>query len=647
MSRAKVYLLLLLLFIDAASVAALYLRHIGVSTRPSVSTASTCIWRAYVIEYPEGLGPWNTVLVAENTSTHVYYPVVLLPWPLHKLRLWSSPLSSWEAYRLALTEPQLYAATKHPAPVKKTVYTWRRTRTWLAILPCKGQGYSREELGNFTTLARSEPVKGVVFIAALWKGVTQPINPVLLPLSTGWIHVLVYGYYGCIYRSRRIISALKFAGLVELHVTGMLLDKLSRAVAGIVRLHRVNITAINITEAPAHKVSIYRESFLGSFLVTHFGPDIGMVGFSGDIYRIFGFYVFSDKMRTRISIGETLSSSNETITVAQFEAAGHLDVVVSVLPAVRPATTSLDFTTDTPHGAIYSYPLGFVHLTTEKPLSDCNTISSYETIFLANTVHVKSPGVEIPVYVSAPRLMSIGPRNALLIEARVSTKTSIEILIDGLPVCRGIGGCNATIKYPWIYPLMLEPVISGEPLEVAILSNKTITLTSLELIYGLCSPERSMSSPRYVLIEPVDPRTLAPMGIVAIKIDAPRNKIRIEGEAVGAFTMTLRGALIDLNKSTLETYILPPKRGWFSAADKVLQPHINWIDDWEPFLSMLNYALGNPMVVLTRNSVSFIYNKAYGDMTIAYKPESTEAVAVITHRVPGAHNPIRITLRLR
>jgi len=640
MSRAQAYLLILLLLIDAASAAALYLRHIGINTRPLISTASTCLSEAYVVEFPEGLGPWNTVLVAESTSTHVYYPVALLPWPLYELRLWSSQPSSWETYRVALTEPQLYAAAKHPAPIKKTVYAWRRTRTWLAILPCKSQGYAREELGNFTILARSGQVNGIIFIAAMWRGVTQPINPILLPLSTGWTHVLVYGYYGDIHRGRRIITAKKLAGLVELPVTDALLDKLSSAIVGVARLYKLGTAGI---EAPGHWVSVYREGLLA----TRFSPYAGVEGIDGDIYRIAGFYVFSDEMSTRIAIGETISSSNEAITAAQFRAAGHLDVVVSVLPAIQPAVISMHFITDTPHGAIYSYTLEHIYSSTEKPPSNCNRVSGYETIFLANVVPVKSPGIVIPVYVSARNLIGICPSNALSIEARVSTKTPIEILVDGLPVCRGVGGCNATIKYPWIYPLMLGTVISGEPLEIAILANKTTSLTSLELVYGLCSSRRSTSPPRYLLIEPIDSRTLAPMGIVAVDAEPAKNKIRIGGEAVGVFTITLKGALIDLNKSMLETYIFPPRRGWFSATDRVLQPHVNWIDNWEPFTSTINYALGNPLIVLTEDSASFIYNKAYGDMTIAYNPRSTDIVAIITYRVPGAQNPVKITLRLR
>ncbi len=640
MSRAQAYLLILLLLIDAASVAALYLRHIEISPGPSASTAPTCIWRAYVVEYPEGLGPWNTVLVAENTSTHVYYPVALLPWPLHKLRLWSSQPSSWETYRLALTKPQLYAAAKHPAPIKKTVYTWKRTRTWLAILPCKHKGYTREELGNFTVLARSEQVNGMVFIAAMWRRVTQPINPILLPLGTGWTHVLVYGYYGDIHRGRRIITAKKLAGLVELPVTDTLLDKLSSAIAGVARLYKLGTAG---KEAPGHWVTVYRESFLA----THFSPYAGVVGLDGDIYRIAGFYVFSDEMRTEIIIGETIASSKETITAARFRIAGHLDVVVSVLPAVQPAVTPIRFITDVPRGAIYSYTLEHIHSSTKKPPSNCNRVSSYETVFLANAVPVKSPGIVIPIYISARSLIGIGPSSVLSVEARVSTKTAIEILVDGLPVCKGIGGCNATIKYPWTYPLMLGTVISGEPLEVAILANKITTLTSLELVYGLCSPQRSTSHPRYLLIEPIDPRTLAPMGIVAVDTKPAKNKIHIEGEAVGVFTITLKGALIDQDKSMLETYIFPPRSGWFPAAERILQPHINWIDCWEPFLATINYALGNPVIMLTEDSASLVYNKAYGDITIAYKPRSTDIIAIITHQAPGTRNPVRITLRLR
>ncbi len=645
MNRAQAYLLILLLFIDAASVAALYLRHIGISPGPSVSTAPTCIWRAYVIEYPEGLGPWNTVLVAENTSTHVYYPVALLPWPLHRLRLWSSQPSSWETYKLALLRPKLYAAAKHPAPIKKTVYTWRRTRTWLAILPCKHRGYTREELGNFTILARSEPTKGdLAFLAIIRKNARKPINLIPLPLSTGWTHVLVYGYSNLIQRAKGPVSVQKLIGVIELPVTDSLLESLQCDIAGVVKLNRVSRgnglpLGVSVARLDTNLLGIHFEPFR---------REVG-AGLYGGAAPVTSFYVASNSINAVIVLGSDSPTPPPGIAPIRFSSKGHLDIVVSASLLHYLPYALLFVEANVSPVVIYSSTVPITSILADKPPRQCSGgLAGYEALVLANTVPIRSPGIVIPVYISAWRLMGIGTDSALWIEAGVSPKTPIEVLIDGLPICRGLGGCNATIRYPWIYPLMLETVISGEPLEVAILANESATLTSLKLVYGrwVCGSSEKVSPGRYLLIEPVDPQTLAPMGIIIVDTKAGRNKVHVEGETVGTFTITLKGAQIDPNHSLFEPYSFPPTRS-LSTADRVLQPHINWIDDWEPFLSTINYALGNPLIVLTEDSTSFIYNKAYGAMTIAYKPRSTGIIAIITHQIPGIQNPVRITLRLR
>jgi len=616
---------------------------------PSAGRGELCVGQAYLVRFPKGLGPWNALLVARNTSSGEYYVPVLVPWPLRELGAWGSAPSAWAENGLALSSPTLYTGLSPVSPIRRTVYAWRPTGLWLAILPCTQVGYNASVLGRVEILARSKPLKGLVFEAVASRDLLLP-NMVPLPLSTGWLHVIAFTGPG----SR--------AGSIMLPGGERLVKELAARIRGSVALELLNTSNDYgfFWVSAAHSSMLYTP--WGPRLGTGFQPYSTAIRYSESGTSIGGAYVYTlpgTPLRLSIRVVNMSSPSQgrsvvSSYTVALSNITGHVDVVGVASPRPGPGIigkdleTSLALETRAGRGLPASFLSSFVNAFLYKPENHgCSGFVPRNEVVLANPVPIKPPGVTVPVYLFAGEDSSLSPMDELVVETRAGNGSVIEVLVNGLVLCEGVGGCNASLSYPWLYPLVLESVVSGEPLEVTILSDKPTTLQMLRIIYGLRGCRGSGEELGHMTVmEPVNPRTLTPLGLVIVSENAKKRELIVVVEAPGLLELKPRGARIV--KASYEILDPRPRRALgLVLAEKLLQIQLGNIDDWEPFLAALKRSLEAPFAASKGDTLYLAVHNSYAAARITYEAMGETPMILARYRAPGISTPSPIAIPLR
>ena len=619
-TRAKIILLLVLLALDI--VAAILAYEATPRTEPGTPKAlGLCASAAYVVKFPRGLGPWNTVLIAHNLSTDEYQLPVLIPWPLHEARVWGSSATGWATIGSGAARPLLYGAHL-PGPVKTTIYKWSPGDTWLAILPCRARGFNSTELGRAAVIARSEPVDDTVF-EAVQPSKMYAANAIPLPLGSNWTHIVL------------LASPRQLAGLVQLPGDSSAIEKLRELVRGEVALKR----AARLTPSP-FEAYMNREGIplvlQGKVTIEClFTPCQASLG--GLINSVGGFYLYK-LPRDKASYGIYSMTGDKRYLSSRLDGIyGHLDIL-GIAPGLI-ADIGMDLRTNVSRGDILAWPPNAGAILPSNAKTSCRNVTTLEAV-VPNKVPVKRPGITIPVYLMSYRFASLRPNNTLVIRVEVGNNAEVEVLVNGLPVCSGIGGCSASLAYPWLYVVMLESILSAEPLQVTILTNSSTTLTKLDILYRECATYLNSREPREVLaLEPINPSTLSPTGLVFM-VKWVQNKIDVLDEAPGNLALDLRGARI--NTTRIRHFYIVPPRSAMSLPDKLLQPHINWIDHWEPFLATLDYAVRSPFIALRSNELVINGHGMKLLLEISYVPGKSP-VLLLTYSAPGVEKSVIVT----
>ena len=619
-TRAKIILLLALLALDI--VAAILAYEATPRTAPGTPKAlGLCASAAYVVKFPRGLGPWNTVLIAHNLGTDEYQLPVLVPWPLHEARVWGSSATGWATIGSSAARPLLYGAHV-PGPVTTTVYTWSPSDTWLAILPCKTRGLNSTELGRAAVIARSEPVNGTVF-EAVQPSKMYVANAIPLPLGSNWTHIVL------------LASPRQLAGIVQLPGNSAAIEKLRELVRGEVALKRETRLTLSPFEAYMNREGIL--FVLDGRVTTEYLFTIYHLNFGGLIDPVGGFYLYK-LPRDNASYGiYSLRNERRYLNALLGSTYGHMDIL-GLAPGLI-ADIGMDLRTNLSRGDILAWPPEAGAILPSNAKTGCRNVTTLEAV-VPNKVPVKRPGITIPVYLMTYRFASLRPNNTLVMRVEVSNNTEIEVLVNGLPVCSGIGGCSASLAYPWLYVAMLESILSAEPLQVTILTNTSTTLTKLGIVYRECAAYINSREPREVLaLEPINPSTLSPTGLVFV-VKWVQNRIDVLDEALGNLALGLKGARINTTRIRY-LYIIPP-RSAMSLPDKLLQSHLNWIDHWEPFLATLDYAVKSPFVALRSGELVINGHGMKLLLEISYVPEKSPML-LLAYSAPRVEKSVIVT----
>ena len=619
-TRARIILLLVLLVLDV--VAAILVYEAAPRIEPGVPGASgLCASTAYVVRFPRGLGPWNTVLIARNLSTDEYQLPVLVPWPLHEARVWGSSATGWATIGGGAARPLLYG-DRVPGPVMVTLYTWSPGDTWLAILPCKARGFNSTELGKARIIARSEPVDGTVF-EAVQPSKIYVANAIPLPLGSSWTHIIL------------LTSPRHLAGLVQLPGDSAAIERLRELVKGEVALKRSTRLSPSPFEAYMDREGIpfiLEGRVTIEYLFTSY-----RLSFGGLINPAGGFYLYK---LPRDTVGYdiySMHSERKYLHSLLGSIYGHVDILGLALAPV--SDIAMDLRANVSRGDVLAWPPVVGEVLPSSTETSCMNITSLEAI-IPNKIPVNRPGITIPVYLIAYRFASLRSRDTLIVRVETSSNTEIEVLVNGFPVCSGIGRCSASLAYPWLYVVMLESILSAEPLEVSILANGSTTLTGLDIAYRKCVARVNQEEPREIVtLEPINPSTLSPTGLVIV-IKWLQSKIDVLDEALGNLALDLRGARI--NATRIRYLYITPSRSATSLPDKLLEPHINWIERWEPFLATLDYAARSPFVALRGDELVINSHGMKLLLEISYVSE-TSPVLLLAYSAPGVEKSVVTT----
>ena len=613
-TRAKIILLLVLLALDI--VAAILAYEATPRTEPGTPKAlGLCASAAYVVKFPRGLGPWNTVLIAHNLSTDEYQLPVLVPWPLHEARVWGSSATGWATIGSSSARPLLYGA-HIPGPVKTTIYKWSPSDTWLAILPCRARGFNSTELGKAAIIARSEPVDDIVF-EAVQPSKIYVANAIPLPLGSNWTHIVL------------LASPRQLAGIIQLP-GNQLLERLRPLIRGETVLEETSPTSL--AQLGSMRIYVHRyEDMPGKW--GGFGVSYSLVdrraGYAEPALPVASTYMYMfPRSYAEYSIYSAISEKHfYSITLSRL--GGHVSITKLVPERDRLVESSLE--TILVKGSIFSKlpDYEFIVLSTRKITCKPRLVGTV----IPSHIPVRKPGVTLPVYLTTYSFSALVPGDELLVDTRVSGDASIRVLVNGLPVCQGMGGCRASLTYPWLYVVLSQVFISAEPLEVTILVNQSTTLTMLNITQRACLAIGGDNAPkRIVTIEPINPSTLSPLGLVLLAEHG--NQVNIVHDALGALVMDAEGA--KPNITILELLDTEPAPVTPGLVERLVQPHINWIVSWEPFLATINYVLTTPFIVIKDNRVVIHNHVSALFARIEYSVATgTKPILVLKYSAPG------------
>ena len=466
--------------------------------RGAVSTVGgrSCIGRVYRVTYPPGLGPWNTLLVAVNTSDKRAMPVLVMPASGAEQRLWGP---TWPG---------------SGGPRKLGVYLWDWGSTWLAVLPCRGTGLPWSDFSNTRIVAESKPIDGYIFY-------------LLDPRSADNVYGFQPLYAPAVEREAFILDYISPDGYATLQIINTNPAELSRGA------HEVRLYVVRGEEANEEGIDL-NLVFIGDMVTeTVYRSLYGVAGVKEDVPGLLPLWpsledVFSfrsgwlggDNLIYTICCSPllrniTITASTQGVNITHRMYNGSYASVTYLSLSSRPIQGSRSIDVSASASTPLLYSSGTLYVYGYSP--GHGSCLGNDVVIVPGPLTVKPPGIAIPVLLSMRSTESLSVNDSLVVDIRVDRDKPVAAFLNGFRLCRGIGGCYSRLGPPYAYTMLLESIIYRSPVWLVVLSNNTVSLRRI-VVAHLSAACGRVEGDLVVGIEPFD-ADLRPRGVVMLWYD--------------------------------------------------------------------------------------------------------------------------------